>query len=237
MHEPELLAVPIEAVNEVADEARLASWLGPRERCRHAALRVAKRRRDWLAGRVAAKTLIARRHQLDGATRFGRIAIDALTDGPERGRPQYAVDHVVGPFDLSISHSGDTALAALARHSGDRIGVDVELPINDTPGFDDLALAASEQALLARLDAPTRADFRARVWVVKEALLKAIGAGLRARLGDVVVALDPVTGALADRPLTLLAADGPLASLDLERLAVGTFRLGAAHGAWVTCTC
>jgi 4'-phosphopantetheinyl transferase len=214
---PELAWLPIGHVSEVG---RLGHWLTGDEQRRHEALRLPKRRRDWLAGRVAAKELVRRRHREDG---FLGITVDAVAEGPDRGRPFYRLGAERGPFGLSISHSGDRAVAALGRRPGERVGVDLEDLIAGSPGFDELALSPPERERLPHADGETRV----RTWVVKEALVKALGLGLRASLADVAVRFDPSTGAVVG--LEVLGPSLP----SIGDFAAGTFRLGEAYGAWV----
>lgn len=212
--EPDLIQVSIAAIDALA-RAHIGAWLTPSERATHDAFVIPKRRRDWLAGRVAAKTLIAQRHDLTGTDRFTRIAITPIADGPERGRPRYAVDDHAGPFDVSIAHCGDVAIAALGDH-GERVGVDLEATIDAGPGFDDLAFSPTERGTLATLPTSARADHRTHLWTLKEALLKATGMGLRARLPDISVALSPS-----------IAFTSPAPSR------AGLFHIDALVGAWV----
>jgi phosphopantetheinyl transferase len=167
------------------DDARargcLALWLAPAERATFARLTVPKRRREWLAGRIAAKELVRRRHGLIGDHALGRIEIAARTTGPSKGKPFYRIGGAPGRFDLSISHSGDCAIAALASAPDERIGIDVEHIAARDASFEVLALSDRERASLAALDGEARAIAVTERWVLKEALSKALGAGLRLR--------------------------------------------------------
>jgi 4'-phosphopantetheinyl transferase len=131
-----------------------------------------------------------------------RRAADLLTaDGPpvarvgrwcrscgrlaDHGRP-IALDGNGRPIPqvfLSSSHSGPVVVAAASADAP--VGVDVETAAAlrswlaaDLDGFDQLTLSPAERAALARLE-PTRANpARLRLWVRKEAVLKAAGVGL-----------------------------------------------------------
>jgi 4'-phosphopantetheinyl transferase EntD len=230
--------VSIARVAELAEGGgRAAAWLTPRERRHLDGLLLAKRRRDWLAGRIAAKELARRRHRLEGPDSFQRIDVDAVADGPERGRPRYQIGGAAGPYGLSISHSSDRAVAALGHAPGERVGVDIEQPVDAKPGFDEIVLSAPEREALRRLDAAAARAARTRIFTAKEALLKALGTGLRVPFVHVAVRLAPATAALDDRPFEVLAPDGELACLRDVSLSAGTFRLGDAFGAWVVLSC
>lgn len=172
----------------IATRGCVELWLAPRECETHARLTVPKRRREWLAGRVAAKELVRRRHRL-GMSALRRIAIEAPQEGPNKGKPFYRIDDALGPFDLSISHSGDVAIAALAAAEGERIGIDVEQIAPREESFEELALSRRERDAIAHLRGEARSLAVTERWVLKEALAKALGTGLRLHLEQVTVHL------------------------------------------------
>ena len=216
---PDMVKVSITAIDALAND-HLGAWLTSSERTTYAALIIPKRRREWLAGRVAAKSIIAQRHNLRSADRFTRITITPIADGPERGRPRYTIDAQPAPYDLSIAHCGDIAIAALATHPGERIGVDLEHLITAGPGFDALTFSPAELATLATLPTSLRPTYRTHLWTLKEALLKATGTGLRTSLPDVSVQLSPTSR----DAITLASAPHARA---------GLFQIDALIGAWV----
>ena len=77
----------------------------------------------------------------------------------------------------------------LAVAAGGAVGVDVELPgmAVDTAAVASYALAAGEQALLRQLPPAGQLAGFASFWTRKEAVVKATGDGLRARLADLLV--------------------------------------------------
>ena len=163
-----------------ADEAllpRLTARLNARERDR--AARFAFTRDRWTY--VAAHALL-------------RYALDQLA-GP---RPwEFEVDHFGKPrlqppcSDLRFSLSHTEGLVAVALSRGQEVGVDVE-PADrqlDDLTFSDLVLAGSERAELDR--APDRSGRLLHLWVVKEAIAKALGRGLSLPFDQIVVAGDP----------------------------------------------
>ena len=77
----DIIAVSIDEVWRARD--RLVGALSPRERRELEGFRVTKRKRDWLAGRIAAK----RAAQRQTGAPFSRISVNTVRDGPDRGRP------------------------------------------------------------------------------------------------------------------------------------------------------
>jgi acyl transferase domain-containing protein/phosphopantetheinyl transferase len=154
----------------------------------------AKRRRDWLTGRVAAKDAV-RLHLL--ATRGVRlfpadIAIVADRFGkPEPSGP--ALARLGVSLSVSIAHT-DGAAMALASEPARGVGIDIERLDRRRGDYEGAAFHEGERALLGR--AAARADGLAagagngdlagvarkeralRLWCAKEAVAKALGRGL-----------------------------------------------------------
>ncbi|OGR68966.1 MAG: hypothetical protein A2081_02940 [Elusimicrobia bacterium GWC2_61_19] len=140
--------------------------LSPGEAARYSTFRMEKRRREWLAGRLAAKTLLA---GAGGAPRAGfEIDSDSL------GRP------CCGAALLSISHSNGWALAALKPGSS-FLGADLEKIEDRHPAWYADYFHPSE------LKTPDPSE-GTRLWAIKEALLKALGLGLMADPLDIETA-------------------------------------------------
>jgi len=230
------LSVPEVAAVLEGDATRarrcLELWLAPVERATLDRLSVPKRRREWLAGRLAAKELVRRRHRLAGDDALRRIEIEAPQAGPSKGKPRYRIGDAPGRFDLSISHSGDCAIAALANTPEDRIGIDLEQIVVRDASFEALALSARERAVVAPLAGEARAVAVTQRWVAKEALSKAIGAGLRLRFERITVHVDDRGGGEAPsvRFEPPIVHDTPITGAIRARLA----RVGALCVAWVT---
>jgi len=139
-----------------------AGALSPAESLRYAAFRLDKRRREWLAGRLAAKTLLAE----------GAGGLSAFEIGMDRyGRP------ACGGQLLSISHSNGWALAALKPGSV-FLGADLEKIEERHPAW------YADYFHLSELPAadPSAAT---RLWAIKEAVMKALGLGLMADPMDI----------------------------------------------------
>jgi 4'-phosphopantetheinyl transferase len=131
-------------------------------------------------------------------------------------------------FRVSLAHSGEVALVAIA--SSREVGVDVELLRVGTESWSlsSHALTHGEQARLEALPDSRRSRGFLSMWTRKEALLKAVGVGLALdpRLieldGQKIVAAPPELGrardwTLVDLPLpgyaAALAVKGPLSAL------------------------
>lgn len=157
---------------------RPVGWpLGAREDARFESLATEKRRREWLAGRVAAKRAVSEWLAEQGS-RLAVYEIEVLNESS--GRPFCRLPlGAVGP-EISISHAGGLAVCALS--DGGPIGVDCEPIAPKTAGT--LALVASGEEL-ARAGASPEAQ--TRLWCAKEAVLKLLGLGLSCDPRDVVL--------------------------------------------------
>jgi 4'-phosphopantetheinyl transferase len=209
--------------------------LSPREGAVLAGLPLLPRRRKWLLGRWAAKRLLGELAAEDNA-----IVAELLgTPGSnEDWRCQFSIlnDEVGVPYvdrqghgrlslSLSISHRGDWGLAAVSLAPGVCIGADIETMEPRDPALVRQFFSEGEAD---RVGSGRDADRTvARIWSAKEAVLKAMGIGLRHDTRDIVVgdekvappglaetwqALDirlaPVLAArIAPRSLTLLCRD------------------------------
>ncbi|MCF6476640.1 4'-phosphopantetheinyl transferase superfamily protein, partial [Nonomuraea sp. MG754425] len=82
------------------------------------------------------------------------------------------------PLHTSTSHSADRVTVALTTDGP--IGIDVEaVPDEPVDGMARCALTARERALLEKIPPEERYEAFAKLWVRKEAALKATGLGLR----------------------------------------------------------
>lgn len=169
MSEPALVMVSIAEVWSQRD--RVLAALDAEERRTFDRLHVTKRRRDWLAGRIAAKRAVQRRC---GAP-LSVIGIRALEHGRCAGRPFAVVDgREIG--GLSIAHAGDLAVAL----TGDTaVGVDIET-IEPRPQLEGLAFTDAERARWQHLGGAARDEAITVRWCEKEAFAKHAGVGLRA---------------------------------------------------------
>jgi phosphopantetheinyl transferase (holo-ACP synthase) len=136
-------------------------------------LSVERRRRDWLAGRVAAKRALRAACRRLGETVPAYAAIEIRNDA--RGAPRFAIagrSDLDERLDISIAHSNGTAVAAVVdRLASGTVGVDVEVT---KPLSIDLLKRVLRPEEIARLDAHSNAaPSPLEMWTAKEAAMKA----------------------------------------------------------------
>ena len=152
-----------------------AGVLSPAELAKYSAFRFPKRRDEWLLGRRAAKLLV---HSLPA---YERYSLDQIEVGnTAQGSPYIQLpDGSLPPDCLSISHSGPFAFCALAPGGDLRVGADLEKIEPRTETFILDYFTPAERQLVAACPAETRSEQVTLVWSAKEAMLKALGVGLR----------------------------------------------------------
>lgn len=165
-------------------------WMRPAERASLLRLRVPKRRRDFRLGRFAAKRAMALCDDCEGALLRQRFEVRTAPGGA----PQAYCDGAPLAAALSISHSDGWAAAAVQRGTGS-LGCDLERIEERSSAFLDDYLTPSERAFVAggpESERPLRATL---VWSAKEAVMKALGEGLRLAPAsvEVVPAVHPVS--------------------------------------------
>ena len=128
-----------------------------------------KRRREFIAGRAAARSLLARRLACDPADVPLRIADDGAVDVAPSPEPQSA------PVHLSIAHSGPHAVAVISEQP---VGVDLEEIVPRDPGLERFLMAPDQRGVIS--DWPYAWDESlVLAWTLKEAVLKARRSGFR----------------------------------------------------------
>lgn len=194
-----------------------AASLSDEERRRAARMKDERRQGRFLASRVALREVLGGCLGVDGgAVRFilGAAGKPAVVDG--------------GDLSFSLSRSGGVALVAVTR--GREVGVDVERVVPDG-GLRRVAehfFSPAEAAALRALAEPDRLHAFYRLWVRKEAVAKASGAGLGEGITHVEVAGDVVgrwSVASLDAGAGFVAAvavDGPLGPLSTRDWAPAT---------------
>ncbi len=145
--------------------AREQALIGPRA--------TEKRREDFVRGRWIAKHLLAAGYP-------GSRPDDYVILPDTLGAPVvYDESLTVLPVSLSISHTGGLAAAAVSAQPA-RVGVDVERFIDEPTAIVQEYFTQDERALCSGSGGSTVLRARATaIWSVKEALMKAIGEGLR----------------------------------------------------------
>jgi 4'-phosphopantetheinyl transferase len=168
----------------------LLELLDAHERARHARFRAAADRDRYVVAHALVRLVVG---AAAGVPPAG-VEFALRCRGCERGtdpRPEphgkpYPVGAAAG-VQVSLSHSGERVVVALAR--GVEVGVDVETVADarDIEGLAGFALTAAERADLEALPVADRTGAFFGYWARKEALLKATGDGLSGGLGNVAV--------------------------------------------------
>jgi len=116
------------------------------------------------------------------------------------GKPAFPPDSIHADLCFNLSHSGGTALIAVAEDA--EVGVDVEQNVAERaePDIARKFFSPSEVASLLRLPAADRTAAFFRCWTRKEAFIKGKGLGLSLDLGLFDVSLAP------GQPAALLAS-------------------------------
>jgi len=150
-------------------------WLSPEERTRYDGMRFPKRRMEWLLGRLTAKTLLTR-----CLSELATVPFDHITIGnhPE-GAPFVSIEGLSTPIQLSISHRQGMAVAALSVNPGISLGIDLEWVEDHPQSFYEDFFTPGELDIMAGMPADRQAWVGTLIWSAKEAVLKALGKGLR----------------------------------------------------------
>lgn len=144
-------------------------WLAAAERARAERFATARLRHRFTAGRATLRRLLAER--------IGAHPADVTLREDPDGKPRLAE----GRLAFNLSHAGRHALLAIGP-AGMEIGVDIEemRAVLDLEALAPVCLTLAERTEFAALaDDATRREAFLRLWVRKEACLKAMGTGLR----------------------------------------------------------
>lgn len=161
---------------EGAAEALAVEILGEREVNQWARLEkaIAKRRFEWLRGRVAAKAAVAEVIAQRGGQRPG--SAEVIIEPDDWGRLFATVGGEPAGIDVSLAHSGEMAFAVAVPRPL-RVGVDLEWLGRPRSGFERLAFRDGERGLIGVAPEEARAEMPLRMWCAKEAVAKAVGHG------------------------------------------------------------
>ena len=138
-------------------------------------MRFPKRRIEWLSGRLAAKKLIVTCVPDMENVPFAQITIANSAAGAPYAR---TADKIL-PIQLSISHREGWAAAAVSLNTGISQGIDLEWVEDHPVSFYEDFFTADEVRALGEYAAKQRAWVGSLMWSAKEAVLKALGQGLR----------------------------------------------------------
>ncbi|HEX4817136.1 MAG TPA: 4'-phosphopantetheinyl transferase superfamily protein [Nonomuraea sp.] len=176
----------------------LASTLSERELERAARFRREPDLRRFLTGSWLLRTVAAAQLGISP----GEVEVDRSCPDCTRyhGKP-----HIVAagpPLHVSVSHSGDRVVVALTGEGP--LGVDVEaVPSEPVDDLARCALTRDERLALEALPREERYEAFTKVWVRKEAALKATGHGLRVSPSTVEVSSPAADPKLLSWPLDI----------------------------------
>ncbi|MEI7989293.1 MAG: 4'-phosphopantetheinyl transferase superfamily protein [Chloroflexota bacterium] len=163
-------------------------FLSPNEKQKLSWLRFAKRRTEWLHGRWTAKQLLSASSPDWREVPFDEIEVANAAGGA----PYYTSHEIELPICLSISHRERMAFCALSFSPGLKIGADVE-KIESYPASFIETFFTQDEINSVKSCAPQQRDaWVVLVWSLKEAVLKALGEGLR--LDTRHIKIQPVSG-------------------------------------------
>ena len=189
----------------------LVSDLDAIERARHARLHKAADRDRF----IAAAVLLRRASATELGVASDDVVIDRTCDtcGKPHGRPTISLaDGDDAELEVSVTHAG--SFVAVAISTTGRVGVDIEPIVPDHRELIEIACAPEERDSIR-----SGRDF-AVVWTRKEAVLKALGTGLRRPPAEVV------TSPADDPPVLRRLGDGPTPAVQLSDLALDPGHVG-----------
>lgn len=160
--------------------ARSARRLSPQETARATRIVRAAQRRRYVVARSGLRVLLAQA--------LGQEARDVPLADDEYGKP-ILTGPAQGRLAFNMSHSGDFALIAIGTPSA--IGVDLELIAPPRAGVAKNFFSAAENEALAALSGAALAAGFTRLWTRKEAVIKAVGLGLRLPLDTFDAPVEP----------------------------------------------
>ena len=203
------------------------------EKTRASRLRSSCLQRRWVNARAGLRSILASHCECPPSS-------IEFTSG-KFGKPALAGRLAKTGVTFNLSHSGNRAIVAVA--SDFEVGIDIEVkkPIADWPGVAQRFFSRNENAELAGIHRSHRIDAFYNCWTRKEALIKATGEGLSARLDefDVSVRPDADIDLLADYSIEQKYAGWQLESVDLCKGFAGAMAIPAQmdpdirdHGSW-----
>jgi len=182
--------VPLVVASDQTDA--LGGSLSSDERERAARFVFERDRRRFVVGRGALRSILA--SYLGSSPGSIRFAYG------EHGKPMLAESTDAGPLEFNASGSAELAVCAVTV--GRKVGVDIELcrlPLDDT--VLEQCFAPAERHAYGTLSPDERPAAFYRLWTLKEAYLKATGAGLSRPLSSFEVTFMP------GKPVQLAADD------------------------------
>ena len=178
----------VDLSSQVDREMSAVSWLDMDERLRWQRYLNLGARRRFAMCRAALRSILCR--QLACQNEQLAFAIS------RHGKPFALVANVAARISFNVSHSGNQGLIAFAPAG--QLGIDVE-EYGSRRSLDQLAKSDSlfnlnERTELAQVDGDDKVQLFNRLWTIKEALLKALGTGLRRDIAKIAVPLGLLRG-------------------------------------------
>ncbi len=153
--------------------------LGLNERIMLKSFKLDKRKREWLAGRRAAKEAVRKLVFPD--------TLEGLEILTKTGGEPYAVlsGSPRNDIHVSISHSNEVALAVAGCSPIIGLGIDVEVVENRGDSFLRTAFTPEERKIFQKIPDNKKSLLSAFMYTMKEAVTKALGIGLSVNTYDV----------------------------------------------------
>ena len=149
--------------------------LSDQEKKRFVAMRFQKRREEWLLGRLAVKSLLRQTMPELETVRDHRLTVA----NHDEGAPYVLLDGKQLPVVVSLSHRAKRAVAAVSLEPEIGLGIDLEWAEPHAASFFADYFTPGELELLKRAAPEANQQVGTILWSAKEAMLKALGKGLR----------------------------------------------------------
>lgn len=181
---------------------REVGFLSPIEEFRLSQMRFARRRQSFLLGRWAGKQLL-RLHPECAHLPASSITIANRTEGG----PYVQIGEQELDVCISLSHRENEAVSALVHQPGVTIGVDLELVEEREQGLINDFFTPQESDQINLFPLEERSLAVTLFWSAKEAVLKALGKGLR--VDSRKVNIEQAQDSFRDDGWQALTASGP----------------------------
>lgn len=162
-------------------------FLAPQERQRLAQMKIEKRRKEWLLGRITAKALLTS----EGLPFAGQPLSSIEIDNHPEGAPY--ISNTQGSGNISIGHRDDIAVAAFTPQNNIRLGIDLETIETREMNFVEDFFTKVEADYTQSLAGEIQSVWTTLVWSAKEAILKAWQKGLRLDTRSIEIQPIPAT--------------------------------------------
>lgn len=208
----------VDLSSHASREREALDWLDEAERSRQRRFVHPRPSREFTLCRAALRSLLCRELNCsNGDLSFGMSKF---------GKPFARVNGVAAPISFNVSHSGRHGMIALAPEG--RIGVDVE-ERSTNRNLDvciRLLFAPDERAEFETVSAQDKVKLFYRLWTLKEALIKATGAGLSIDTAKFEIPLAMVRG---EKRGIFQFPDTPAVAWGLEDIGNAEFAAALAH--------